>query len=36
MKPAIGGTPIMPKAASVNAAMVHGMRRPTPASSLTL
>src|SRR6056297_632587 len=33
--PAMGGMPIMPNAASVNAAVVQGMRRPMPASSLT-
>ncbi len=29
--PAVGGSPIMPAAPTVNAAEVHGMRRPRPS-----
>ena len=32
MKPAMGGTPIIPKAPMVNAAIVHGICRPMPDS----
>ena len=35
-KPAVGGTPIMDSAPTVKAAIVHGIRRPIPVSSLTL
>ncbi len=34
-KPAIGGTPMIPSAATVNAVIVTGMRRPTPSIRLT-
>ena len=33
--PAAGGTPIMPSAATLNAPMVSGIRRPAPSISLT-
>ncbi len=35
VKPASGGTPIRLKAPTVNAPMVHGMRRASPLNSLT-
>ena len=34
-KPAVGGTPIMLRAPTAKAPIVHGMRRPMPLSSLT-
>ncbi|MCY1437990.1 hypothetical protein D9M71_541710 [compost metagenome] len=34
--PAVNGTPIMLRAAMLNARVVSGMRRPTPSISLTL
>src|SRR5690606_10557873 len=33
IKPAMGGTPIIPSAATLNAAIVQGIRRPTPSIS---